>query len=71
MLQQHSLEVKTGIANGVPNDEGVSPPAEQLREPSSLFREPAQSFSVQVSLVVKDAGTGNEGTHLVEVGSIS
>lgn len=47
------------------------PPAEQLGEPSRLFREPIQSFVVQVSSVVEEAGTGDEGTHLAEVGSFS
>lgn len=42
---------------------------EQLGEPSRFFREPTQSYSVQASFVVKEAGTGDEGTHLVEVGS--
>ena len=53
----------------MPYDEGVPPHAKQLGEPSSLFREPTQSFLVQVSFVVKDAGESDEGTHLVEVGS--
>ena len=42
----------------------IPPPAEQLGEPSRLFREPTQSYLVQVSFVVKDAGTVDEGTHL-------
>ena len=41
------------------------PPTEQLGEPSRLFREPAQSFLVQTSFVVKEAGEDDEGTHLV------
>ena len=45
-------------------DIGIPPPAEQLGEPSRLFREPTQSYLVQVSFVVKDAGTVDEGTHL-------
>ena len=44
---------------------------EQLGEPSRFFREPTQSYSVQASFVVKEAGTGDEGTHLVEVGSFT
>ena len=52
-------------------DIGIPPPAEQLGEPSRLFREPTQSYLVQVSFVVKDAGGADEGTHLVEVGSLS
>ena len=48
----------------MPYDEGVPPPTEQLGEPSRLFREPTQSALVQVSFVVKDAGTDDEGTHL-------
>ena len=42
-------------------DVGIPPPAEQLGEPSRLFREPTQSYLVQVSFVVKDAGTVDEG----------
>ena len=45
-------------------DVGIPPPAEQLGEPSRLFREPTQSYLVQVSFDVKDAGTVDEGTHL-------
>ena len=41
------------------------PPAEQLGEPSRLFREPTQSFLLQASFVVKEAGEDDEGTHLV------
>ena len=44
---------------------------EQLGEPSRFFREPTQSYSVQASFVVKEAGTGDEGTDLVEVGSFT
>lgn len=44
---------------------------EQLGEPSRFFREPTQSYSVRASFVVKEAGTGDEGTHLVEVGSFT
>ena len=55
----------------MPYDEGVPPPAEQLGEPSRLFREPTQSLPVQVSFVVKDAGGRDEGAHLEEVGSLS
>ena len=55
----------------MPYDEIVPPHAKQLGEPSRLFREPTQSFLVQVSFVVKDAGESDEGAHLVEVGSFS
>lgn len=39
-------------------------PAEQLGEPSRLFREPTQVVRVQASFVVKEAGGDDEGTHL-------
>ena len=45
-------------------DVGIPPPAELLGEPSRIVREPTQSYQVQVSFVVKDAGTVDEGTHL-------
>ena len=71
IFHHSSKQVKTSNANGLLYDEDVPPHAEQLGEPSSLFREPTQSFPVQVSFVVKDAGEDDEGTHLVEVGSFS
>ena len=57
IVRQHFFEVKTSIANRMPYDEGVPPPAEQLGEPSRLFREPEKSSAVQESFVVKEAGT--------------
>ena len=64
IVRHEFCNVKTGI-NKVPlYDVGIPPPAEQLGEPSRLFREPTQSYLVQVSFVVKDAGTVDEGTHL-------
>lgn len=64
IVRHDFCNVKTGI-NKVPlYDVGIPPPAEQLGEPSRLFREPTQSYLVQVSFVVKDAGTVDEGTHL-------
>ena len=64
-------KVKTGTHICWPYYIGIPPLAEQLGEPSSLFREPIQSYRVQVSFLVKDAGKADEGTHLVEVGSLS
>lgn len=64
IVRHDSRKVKTGIDKPRLYDVGIPPPAEQLGEPSRLFREPTQSYSVQVSFVVKDAGTGDEGTHL-------
>ena len=64
MLRHDFINVKTGTRIESLYDVGIPPPAEQLGEPSRLFREPTQSYSVQVSFVVKDAGTGDEGTHL-------
>ena len=71
-IVRHDLcKVKTGSPNSSPYYKGIPSPAKQLGEPSSLFREPTQSRLVQVSFVVKDAGTDDEGTHLVWVGSLT
>lgn len=64
IVRHDFCNVKTGIDKVPLYDIGILPPAEQLGEPSRLFREPTQSYSVQVSFVVKDAGTVDEGTHL-------
>ena len=64
MVRHDFYTVKTGIDKVPLYDVGIPPPAEQLGEPSRLFREPTQSYLVQVSFVVKDAGTVDEGTHL-------
>lgn len=71
IIRQAHREVKTGIRFRAVYDKDVPPPAEQLGEPSRFSREPTQSHSVQVSFVVKDAGRGDEGAHLVEVGSFT
>ena len=44
-------------------DVGIPPPAEQLGEPSGLFRVPTQSGLVQGFFGVKGPGTVVEGTH--------
>ena len=64
IVRHDFCNVKTGIYKVPLYDVGIPPPAEQLGEPSRLFREPTQSYLVQVSFVVKDAGTVDEGTHL-------
>lgn len=64
IVRHDFYNVKTGIDKVPLYDVGIPPPAEQLGEPSRLFREPTQSYLVQVSFVVKDAGTVDEGTHL-------
>ena len=64
IVRHDFCNVKTGIHKVPLYDVGIPPPAEQLGEPSRLFREPTQSYVVQVSFVVKDAGTVDEGTHL-------
>ena len=64
IVRHDFCNVKTGIHKVPLYDVGIPPPAEQLGEPSRLFREPTQSYLVQVSFVVKDAGTVDEGTHL-------
>lgn len=71
IFRHRFLQVKTGNENRLLYDEGVPPHTEQLGEPSRLFREPTQSFLVQVSFVVEDAGEDDEGAHLAEVGSFS
>ena len=64
IVRHDFCNVKTGINKAPLYDIDIPPPAEQLGEPSRLFREPTQSYLVQVSFVVKDAGTVDEGTHL-------
>lgn len=64
IVRHDFCNVKTGIDKVPLYDVVIPPPAEQLGEPSRLFREPTQSYLVQVSFVVKDAGTVDEGTHL-------
>ncbi len=50
---------------------GVDLLRHKLGEPTSYIREPKISCSVQGSSVVEEAGTRDEGTHLMKVGSLS
>lgn len=50
---------------------GADPLRYKLGEPTSFTRESKISFLVQASSVVEEAGTGDEDTHLMEVGSLS
>ena len=50
---------------------GVDLLRHKLGEPTSYIREPKISCSVQGSSAVEEAGTRDEGTHLMKVGSLS